>query len=451
MEIENSGIYNEIQAIIDGGPTNISNYWVAQIHTPDLDTEVFKVLSINNFRDYEKNIGDETTLEVMVPLGVYAKIIYINRAILEISLQQKPLGEISTENNDTLSTNAERYKAVLVLDGLPPIEGTELGQLSQSELDLMDILVVRFQLFNRSLEKLRIVTVGGIYRKTTPEKVIKAVLSNESSRILVGGDKAIEGVDMVEANNQETREQFIIPQGTKLTRVPTYIQERCGGVYNSGIGTYFQSGYWYVYPLYDTTKITSFDKTLTLIKVPKNRFTGLERTYREDGGSVFVIGTEKTRFTDDGSTNFMIGGNGVRLADADSFMNGFSNTKNNKAVLNRGKNNYEFISRQKDDGVNNVVLSDNAISSNPFVEYSKLVSRDGGLYEFVWENSKPDILFPGMRTKVFYLSNNELIELSGILLASQSLTQLAGTGINVNKHITTTHLTIFVNKTPVMA
>jgi hypothetical protein len=446
MDIENSSLYSEVLQITQGGEKPISYYWEAEVHTGEVTTRLLKVTTIQTFRDYEKNFSDEIMLEAAVPLGVYAKVIYPLRNELEVTLYRRPLSEVGDTVMEDEESNTQRYKAVLVLDGLPPVEGTELGQLDQFSLDLQDILKLNFQLFGRTLEKLRIVTVGGIFRKTKPEDVITGILSTESLKIQVIGEKAIDGVDMVPAVNKEAREHIVIPQGTKLVSIPTYIQEKCGGVYPTGIGTYLQDRMWYVYPLFDTTRLKKVERSLTLIKVPKNRFSSIERTYREEGGSVFVIGTDQTNFKDDGSTSFMNAGNGVRLADADQFMGTIAKVVDNKAIISRGKINSEFVITQKEDNSNNTQRSVDKISANSFNDYSRLSSRQGGIYQFVWENSLPTLLFPGMMVRVLYLSGDNIVELNGVLLCVDTLTQLAGIGMTSSRHVSTSALSVFVNR-----
>lgn len=446
MELEYSSLFNEVELITKGPDKLISYYWTAEIHTPDRTEKALKLVTVNNFRNYETNIGDEVSIELALPLGYYAKVVYPNRNILEVTLTRYSVSEVGETTRSDIPPQEERYKAVLVLDGLPNIEGTEIGQMSEFALDLQDIIKVNMQLFNRSLEKLRIVTVGGVFRRTSAEDIIRSVLANESYKIKIEGEKAIEGVDVIPTTNKEKREHINIPQGTKLTYLPTYIQEKCGGIYSSGIGTYLQQRMWYVYPLFDTTRLNTSEKTITLIKVPARRLTGVERTYRLEGESLFVLGTSQSRFTDDASTLFMNEGNGVRLADANQFMKNVAKTTNNKAIISRGTLNSEFIIKQKEDGSNNVQLSKDAISANPFIEYTKLASRDGGIFEFVWENSDPSLIFPGMNVKVLYMDGENIIELNGVMLATQALTQLSGVGIISSKHNTTTHLSVFAKK-----
>lgn len=446
MEIEQTSLYNEIKTITRSKLNSVFFNYTAQIHANDITEQILKVLSINVFRNYEKNIGDEVILEAMIPLGLYSKIIYPNRNILEITLTRNPLSEVTNVVLVNNKVETERYKAVLILNGLVSTEGTEKGKMSRESLDLQNIVNIKFQLFNKSLETLRLITIGGIFRKINAESVIRAVLTNESLRIKINGKNAIDSVDIIKTNNEEIKEHIVIPQGTKLISIPTFIQEKCGGVYSSGIGTYLQHKTWYVYPLYDTTKLNKALRTLTIIKVPMHRYSGIERTYREEDGSVFILATSESIFTDDASTAFMDDGNGVRLADANKFMGNEAIVGNNKAFMNRGTLNSEYIIKQKDDNFNNVQLSKTDITSNPYNDYSALTSKDGGLFQLLWENSNPGLLFPGMKVKILYLDDRDIIELHGVLLATQGYTQLAGVGLTINRHITTTQLSVIVNK-----
>jgi hypothetical protein len=446
MELESSSLYNEVQLITAQTSKPVSNYWTAEIHTGDVTTQLMKIITIHTFRDYEKNIGDELMMEAVVPLGVYAKIIFPSRAVLEITLYKTPVAEVGANIQDDQSVESERFKAVLVLDGLPNVEGSEIGQLTQQQLDLKDIINIHFQLLNKSLDKLRTLTVGGIFRNTRTDSVIRAMIGKETKELKINSSPVVDLVDVNEGSNKTVKDHVVIPQGTKLTNLPTYIQESCGGVYNAGLGSYFQNKTWYVYPLYDTTKINKALRTITLIKVPKRRFTGIERTYREAGTSLFVLGTSDTRFKDDGSVNFMNSGNGVMLADAGQFMGNLVATAANKAILKRTKLNSEFVNKLKEDGINNIQLSVEKISSNPFNAFSRLAGKEGGIFDFVWENSNPSLIFPGMMAKVLYIDGADLQELNGVILCSDSLVELEGTGFTGSKHRSTTRLSVFVNK-----
>ena len=446
MDLEETPLWNEVQQIIKSGPKPVSYYWKGIIHTDDKNETIFKIASIDNVRNYEANIGDELIIETIIPLGVYVKIIYPNRSKLEITLYKEPLKELGEETELEEFQESERFKAVPILEGLPTYEGKDMDMYNQFTLDLQMPLNISFQLFNRSLERLRTVTVGGIFRKTLNEDVIKSIMVNESLKVKTGGQSSILGVDMVEADNKALRDHTIIPQGVKLLALSTYVQERCNGVYNNGIGTYLQRKIWYIYPLYNTTRFETASRKAVIYKVPKKRLHGIERTYRTDNQTVYILASSDSAFEDDANTNFMNQGNGVRLPDANQFMSSPIKASDNKAIINRKQLNNEIVYGKKEDGLNSVYNSEDSISANMFLEHTRISARDGSIVTFNWDNADPKQLIPGMMVKVIYMDNDVMQELTGVLLNSHVFIQLNGKGITATSHITTCQLSIFVNK-----
>lgn len=446
MEFEETPMYNEVQTIIKEGPKPVSYHWEGEIHTPTDTRKFLKLVSIDNICNYEANIGDELIIETIVPFGMYVKVIYPNRAKLDITLYKNPLAEIGDQEKIDEFKETERFKAVPIIEGLPVFEGSDLDAFNEFTLDLQTPLTISFQLFNRSLEILRTITVGGIFRKVTNEEVIKAILAKESLRVKIDGKESILGTSMVEADNKKIRDHTIIPQGIKLLALPTYIQEKCNGVYNYGIGTYLQRKIWYVYPLYNTSRFNEADQKLIIYKVKKSHSRGMERTYRVDGKTAYVLATSDSKFEDDANTNFMNEGNGVRLAVASQFMNSPNKSTNNKTVIKRENLNNEFVYGEKEDGKNSVYMSKDSIGDNIFLERTRIAARDGGTISFTWDNADPRILHPGMVVKILYMDNDVMQELNGVLLNTQVFVQLNGQGLTASKHLTTCHLSIFVNK-----
>lgn len=450
MEIEQTPLFQEIKQIIDEGPKPVNYSYKIKIHAGDKEFEAIKVVDIDFKKDFHNGYADETTVKLVIPLGLWAKVIYPVLHILDMTIIKTPIKEVSDATELDEDIVSERLTAVPISDNLPVITGKNLDRLSIQALDLKDIYTIEFQLFDKSIEKLRMVTVGGIFRRANSEKVIKAILAKESGKIKTSTGRAVETVDVVKPNNEEDREHFLIPHGTRLLDVPKYIQERCGGVYNTGINCYYQSKGLFVYPLYNVNRYQKAPKKMTIMKVPKQRYTGIERSYREDGDILYVIGTSDSDFTDDTYANTLNQGDGMRFADSRRFLRDIVEKKDNKAFIERGKVNHEFVYSDKKDRpdnkrIQNVHLSSENINSNPFMQRSKLAFTNGSIYEFDWENSDPSILIPGMMVRILYLSKNEMKELFGVLLLAHSSVQLRGSGLTASRHITNTKLIIFAN------
>lgn len=446
MEIEQSSLYREVLAVINNGANPVHYTWRADIHVNGEVYPALKVLSIDFSQDYENKYADEIILTVALLGGTYSKRIYPFKDKVDITLYRLPLQEVGDTADTNQKAQSERYTATLIDKGNPLLEANGMNAPSEDSLNLTNIFDVEFQLVNKSLEQMRMMSVGGIYRNSTVEDVVKGILTNESKKVKVEGGRLLKGVDMFEASNKAKRDHIIIPQGTKLVHVPQYVHEKCGGIYSAGMGYYLQSDYWYVYPCYDVTRFTKATTTLTIINIPKNKFPGIERTYRENGSNLVVLATGQVKFNDDSEVQQLNVGNGVRFAKAETFMTNFAKVEGNKAVANRGLNNSEFISTQRANGNNNVQLSSKPINANSFAEYSKLARRQGSIVNMVWENSLPALIFPGMMVKMLYLDSGEIKELYGVTLKAHHYVHTRSPGLTSARHLCSTVLSIFVQR-----
>lgn len=451
ITLEETSLYNEVLAVRQQGAKPVTFYWTVEIHTPTADysaaKKVLTVMEVDISRDYEKNIGDETTIKLQIPMGFWAKVLYPARSELEISIFKNAIGETAGVKENS-PIQATRYKASPVLEGLPVIQGKDVDMIGEETLNLRGLLTVSFQLISKTVDQLRMITVGGIYRDCTGQDVIKGMLTAESKKAIVDSGAAIEAVDMVPATNTTKRNHVVLPHGLKLTDLAHYVQEACGGVYSAAINAYIQDKVWYVYPLYDNTRLQTAAATITMIKVPNTLSQGSERTYRQNGEDTIILATSDSDFADDAGTNYLNDGNGVRFVDANRYLNGsLVETKGNKAVALRGQLVNEVVTSQQSNR-NNVQSSDRKISANPYREYSKMAARNGANYVFHWDNANPDLLRPGMMVKILYLSGENIEEVTGVLLRTHTLVQLAGANLQSKRHVCTTVCGVFVNKAP---
>lgn len=445
MEIEDSPIYKEIKEIIDDGPKPVYYQYKAKIHVDDKDFEVIKVISVDMINDYLTRVGDMITISVMLPAGLWAKVIYPKRDKLEMSLLRVPQDEVSDEREEEKEIEVQRFIAVPNPDTMPVTAGKDIDKLKLRELDKLEVLTIEFQLTDKLLHQLRLVTVGGIFRRSTPEDVIKYILAKETKKIKVEDEISFKGVDFVEPDNDEKREHFIVPQGTRIIDLPVYIQRRVGGLYNTGTGCYYCKRHWFIYPLYDTTRLEKAKKRLTIIKVPTFRTHGMERTYRTEGDTTYIIGTSNSAIGDDAQNNYTVDGNGTRFSDSRKYVRDFTEVKDNKSVAKRKEANHEFILLDRGKEKNSVYQSSRKTNSNPFVERSEIAGRGGSILRVMWENSDPSVLLPGMMCKIHYLDKDEVQELHGVLLGAEVAVQLHGQGLTPKRHTTVIALTIYVN------
>lgn len=444
-EIEDTPLYREAQDIIANGQTGTNFGWRVIIHYGENQTmHPLRTLALNNVRDYGKAFTDVTTLTVMMGLGKYARRIYPNRNQLQITLQKLPQAELSESGNGDSAIESERFSATLIDQDRSPTDGQGAEANDEEVLDLSDIVQVSFQLFNKSLEQVRMMAVGGVFRDTKVDALLRSMLTKESQKADVDDERAVVGVDLVPVSNKDTHKQIVITHGTKLVDVADFLQKRYG-VYNAGLGSYIQNKYWHIYPLYDTRQFEDRQQTMTILVMPKRKYSDIERTYRQNGDSLTVLMTGETAFKDDSGSNYLKEGNGARFSDASKVMDSVATTQGNKAIISRARNNSEFLADKRPDGINHVPVANNRITSNPFPIYSELASRNGGLFKGVWQNSDPKLLLPGMMVRIVFSDQGETKELYGVLHGAEHVSVAIG-DVTSEKFTTHSVVYVFVNK-----
>jgi hypothetical protein len=449
MEIESTALFQEIKAIIDDGPKPVNYYYKCYFLIDDKKYEPLKIIDVFHKRNYVEARGDERFITLAIPMGLWSKIIYPKLNILDITLVKIPIYEIDDKENQEEEIEEIRYTAIPVPDSIPNLTGDNLQRFSIAALDTMDFFEVTFQLVDKGLEALKMVTVGSVFRRCKTEDVVKGILAKERSKAKTITGKAVETIDMVDGDNDDEIEHVLIPQGLPYLDVPFYVQQQCNGVYNAGMNIYYQNKGLFVYPPFDTTRYDSADLKATILKVPKYSYSYLERTYRQEGDIVYIIGTSDSSFEDKSFINSRNRGDGIRFGDARFIMRDeLLETKDNKTKIVRKDVNQEFVSKDKSDQPDYrqqlyVPLSKEHMNANPFVQRSRLAHINGAMYQIDWQNSNPDVLIPGMMVKIIYMSKHEFRELYGVLTHVVTNTQLSGQGLNYTRHITNSSLFIF--------
>lgn len=445
MDFDKSPLKLEVDSIISN-PNAVHFHWRVQIHANDEIIEAYKVLTIDNLKDFELNYTDEIMLCISIPFGTYVKRVYPYRSKLEITLTRCPLKEQGSESNYELKIVTEKFIAVLADQGNPVIESNTNAVRDESSLNLTEgFAKINIQLINKAINLIRMKSVGGVYRKVTPADVIKTILTKESQNIDLEKELLPMGVDMVEPNNKALKDHVLIPHGTRLVDMSDYINSTSDGVYNTGLGLYYQNRNWFLYPLYNTDRFDDSETKLTIINVPGSRLMGIERTFRRDGNNVVALATGETRFADKSDYEQLNLGNGVRFTDANKIMNDFATVKNNKVTASRGNNNNEVITNNRELG-NNVQLSRRSINSNVYKEYAEMARREGSIITMVWENADIDFIKPGLPIIILYLDPEGIKKLRGVLLKAHVYTYVKGQAMMAGSHYTTVVMSIFVNR-----
>lgn len=446
MALDDSTLMQEVVKITTDGPNPVHYSWRAQIHANGEIIDPLKLLSIDINRDYLDSYGDYILIEVAIGAGTFNFDIFPYKNDLTVTLIREPLGEISEATDLTEDINSQELSATLMDASSAVLEGNSLATQDKEAANLTNILYVKFQLVDLALEQIRMQSVGGIFHATPPGEILRYLLTSISNQVEVDQENKVLGVDLYEPSNTTPVTQAVIPHGTRFTDIADVINAKAAGIYNTGMGFYLQKHLWYIYPLYDLTRFDKALKTITLINIPKDRYPQAERTFRRTQNQLIVMVTGETKHADASESSQLNLGNGIRFVDAGKLLESFATVKDNKATALRVKNVNEFVTQKRDNGLNNVQMSDSRITTNNFVELGKLAARAGSAVQVVWQNSDPGAITPGMPAKYIYLVDDQPVEVTGVVLKAHHYVQTDQPGLTSKRHITNSALLLFINR-----
>lgn len=445
MNIEETPLAGEINKVLSASNQPIMYRYSVAIETPKGIFPVLRLLDMDVLRDYELDFMENRMIRVAVAPGVYSTQIFPEKDNLKCHLTIYPLYAASYKDDLDIDINVRIFRATMTEDAKPMLmESNEIDIMSAGTLDLTDILSVTFQLMDPLVERLKVEPCGGVYRRTDPVTLLSTLLTKYGSEEILDDELKLKGVDIVDKANRATREHMIIPQGTKLIELADYAQQNLGGVYSTGMSQFIQDRHWFVGPAYDTTRFDDVDEKVILINVPSKRYVNIEKTYRIQGRVTVVLCTGDMDIQSFKESNQQNYGNGVGFSNADAIMENYVKREGNRALVNRGAINQEFVSEPRRNGINNTVVPNHRSSANPFVFYSDLARRQGHLFLFNWENATDDIIKPSMPIRLYFMRDGELVELDGIIIKTKTHVRMRGKGLVGQSYTTSITGVVFV-------
>lgn len=440
MDFKESPLYEELQYVQAGREAIPRQTLTAKIKTADKTLDVIRVTQIDQHDDYIRKTFSVTSISCLFGLGDYAFDVFPYRDDLELVLYR-------TSANRT-EIIVETYKAVL----LEPLE-LQLIQdkypgMTKASLNVANIHIANFQLLSLVSEELRLTTICGTYRQLTVKDALQLALTEAMSLVTTEDTHRPMGVDILEGSNEKVFEQIVIPAGTELMNLPGYLQNKQFGVYPTGLGHFYQRGVWYVYPLFDTTRVAVERPILDITLVPKTLYHGVERTSRTKGNTVYVISVGDRAINNTLELQQLEVGTGKRFTDPDRLLNlDLTDQDDNKALVNRAEVNSEFVDQSTPKGgLYNAPVSRRPITANRFKELSDIAGRKGKEIVLTWDYSDPEAIYPGQPVRIKYLDDDEIIRLNGIVLEAVHSTQLEGEGFSATSYHTSTALHLYVER-----
>lgn len=446
MAVSDTLLFNEAKLIQTTGAKPVFFRYEAVLHANGKDIKTFYVDHMDIERNYVNKRFSNIVIGLTMGAGTYDALVAPYKAGLELTLLKIPLIEGEVKIDTTRAPMTTRYRATPMDGASGALESNSMLSNDPEAADKASLKTVEFQLVDPVIERMRLFTFGGIFRKTKMADILKTVLGRISSSATKDGMMGCLGVEVAETVTDKVRNHVIIPHATPFVSIPELIHMRCGGIFSTGLGWFYQNRFWYVYPLYDTQRFTKAPKTLTIVNLQADRYPNPEKSYRIAGDSVVVLSTTKVVHKDQSEAGLLNKGNGVRFADASVMMSAAVAVEGNKATFNKAKNASVFTFDQRESGLNLVMESDSRITSNANLVYSNLAARNGGMLQVGWENANINALVPGMATKILYYEMNEPRELHGVLIGVDSQIVSDTPGGAPKKHSCSAALTFFVER-----
>lgn len=440
MANASTALAGDIEFVVTQPTQNINWRYAALIETPNGPVENLKVISQDTLENYATAYSGPTTVEILMGLGAYSHRIHPNREKLTITIVRFNPGNTSDNEFNV-------YDAKLLETTNPTIDAAGLAQASELTLDLSDVVVVTFQLLNRAVEQLRQVRVGTVFRDASAATILESALTYAIQQIEMDADLIPTGVELLGEPNPEVYPQVIVPDMTDLVSLPGYLQKKQTGIYPTDIGHFFKNHTWYVYPLYDTTRFNDGRNTLNITMVPANLMAGVDRTYRIEGNSTYILCAGDREIMHDGEADMVRDGEGVRFADPDRLLGDWLDlSQENKAIAARARNVSEIVMDGEKKESMQAPMSSNPFTSNKYKELSKLAARKGSYFRCEWHHANKQVLLPGMMARIKYLDQGIVRWFEGTLVTAVIQDRLLGKGITSNTYGCSVMLVFFVNR-----
>jgi len=440
MDIDTSLLGPEVNQIIHSPSQKTQKTTVdVYLSTIDYDVTIAEVASVEVLKDYNSNITDYIVVEILLPMGDFVKEIYPQRNNLEMTIVTAR-GTKSSE---------QRYKAV-ILGSSEGVIGSRYTNTSRRELNKNEYARVRLQCINRQVEVLRSVSASGIFRDSTVLDVINSTLTADIKDNLVVGESINPAMSITTPNNDRLYDHILVPSGTNVLDIPSFLQNTVYGVYNGNIGTYLATyndrkngvdnyiDTIFVYPLYNTELAAVGTKNLVIYAVPNKKYEMIDNTYIIDGDSIKILAGDSSKLIDDGESSYMNTGSGFNTLDSNSVMNRALTVTEEGVVADPEATVVASSIAERDDGMNFAPSKD--ATDNMYRLRSEIMRNSGSLLQMEWRFSNDEHLYPGMPVVYVFLDgDSNVVRLNGVLQSVYSLT-------NVSKEMTVSILNIFLDK-----
>lgn len=379
------------------------------LYTPKLDIRIEMLGALEVLRDYNGNIGDYVVIDFLMSSATYVRDVHPYRDNLEIEIYE----EIVNQETKTIEyADMRRYKFVMLNQ-----KGTDselLGSQEREEMNTSTMKRIVGQCIDRELELLKSVSVRGIFRDTTVDKVIQSEFGT-----LKDMDLKIEGKQMEvpctllkEVDNKQQYDHVIVGsskgKGTNIAimDLPSYLQNTKYGVYNGNIFTYMQDYKGkksvFIGPLYDSTQFENTEKLpkLTIVRPNTINYDNAENTFFVDGDIVKVLCKSNVQLVDTGENEFISEGSAYTYTNPTAILNRDGVVADNKVRVDKEtRMGSDVIKERRDQNVASTYIGSTV---NLYRYRSDFVRATMAIYQIQWIHCDINLIYPGMPVCYMY-------------------------------------------------
>ncbi len=449
MSIDNTLLNREIEKVLNNADGHSGNMVEIKIKAGDKWLIPIRLDYLFLARGYGTGeLGDIRTIEVLIGHGDFVHDILPFKDNLLIEYTEIPLKSVGTAMDVEGKIVSKRFRGIVNAEGMqdPGLTNKTAAGTNREVLNQISALPIQIQLIDEIVYKLLMVSTGMTLRKTTTMNALLSVYTRYINLLTGRDDQRIDVIDYREGYNKTVRNQISIPDGTMVKDLHTFLQNREGGIYSTGISRYVQNQVLYIYPLYDTEAYRKNTKILNIINVPNDRFQGSEITYLDEERQLTILATGNAEALDESLSTQLQTGSAIRFANADNIMGASSLNNKNRMLVDRATNITEVAVNSLVAGVNNVRWAVDRLTSNPYKQYSDLARKQGLQLKIEWTRGSADLLLPGMPVKYRTVADDLIKVYYGVLLGVSENRISTGNGMINKRFDGILSLSIFINR-----
>lgn len=415
-------------------------------------------LSYDREFNFDK-LWNDIYIEGLIDPVIYDNDVFPNRRHLEMEITYDYRLALGDTETDKLKPVTVVYEVALLDVKSKALENNGVQGTQPLRYGDTNRKPIKVKVVDPHISQYRLHTVSGIFHEATLSKVMYGLLRPGITPLpdvrqpvlkpkpyYAGTYEGIVGCQIVPPDNANVYPQVLVEFDVKLMELPEYLQENYG-LYENGIASCIDRGIVYVFPVTDWSRYKNEERTLTITNADPASYAGLETTYHvDDRQKVEIIATKNIKHEDASDIVQLNAGLGAVWINADEFLDGGINYNpaDDTIYANRSAILVSTSSVERSDGLTQKRWSTNRVTANKYVEESRERMKRTSRLIVGWDNSNPDVLYPGMPTRFRTQIGEKLVEVDGTLLGTHTVERRAKEGLTSRNFSSVTYLSILI-------